>query len=93
MVDSEFLDYAGAELLLIGYIFAPSPLYSERSRTDCAVIRVSNDVEEDLGEMGAELKRLERLDAKKLSENKLFSELKMKRSEHPAEPLVQGTFK
>jgi len=72
VVDPEFLDYTGAELLLIG---------------------VSNDVEQDLGEMGAELKKLERLDAKKLSENKLFKELHMNKSEHPSEPLTSGAFK
>ncbi len=44
------------------------------------------------GDIGAELKRIERIDAKQLSENKLFSELKMSKKEHHTAPLVSGTF-
>lgn len=51
------------------------------------LVGVSKNVHEDLGEEGDELKEVERLDAKALTENKLFQELKMSRKEHPAQAL------
>jgi hypothetical protein len=50
-------------------------------------IGVSRDLKEDLGEEGRELEAAEQADAKSLSENKLFQELKMHRTDHPAQPL------
>jgi len=67
----DFLNYDGAELLLLG---------------------ASKDVEEDLGEAGAELKELEKNDARKLSDEKLFKELHMSKKVHPAESIKTGDF-
>ena len=51
------------------------------------LIGASANVREDLGDEGKELEITEQLDAKAITESKLFQELKMHHKNHPAQAL------
>ncbi len=58
------------------------------------VIGESNNLQQELGTtLGDYIEELERVDEQKLSDEKLFLELRMNRSEHPVEPLLTGKWK
>jgi len=57
------------------------------------VIGASSDLKEELGEVGEYLEELEKLDAKKITSDKLWNELRLNKSKHPSEPLVKGKWK
>jgi len=57
------------------------------------LIGAAEDVVEELGKTGEEIEELEKMDAKRLSDDKLFQELHMTKKEHPPEPLLTGEWK
>jgi len=57
------------------------------------LIGAAEDVVEELGKTGEEIEEFEKMDIKRLSDNKLFEELHMTKKEHPPEPLLKGKWK
>jgi len=57
------------------------------------LIGASADVVKDLGKEGEELEEFEKIDEKRLTDDKLFKELHLTKAEHPPEPLLEGTWK
>lgn len=57
------------------------------------LIGASDDLVEEFGEIGEEIEELEKMDVKRMTENRLFEELHLKRKENPPQPLLQGTWK
>jgi len=56
-------------------------------RTQLLLIGASKDVAKEFGEVGKLLERMEQLDEKRLTDDKLFKELHMSKHEHPPQPL------
>jgi len=61
--------------------------------TQLLFIGITEDITKELGEIGKELERMEKIDEKRLTDDKLFKELHMNKSEHPPEPLIKGEWK
>jgi hypothetical protein len=56
-------------------------------------IGASADLKAEFGETGEYIEQLEKIDAKKLTSDKLWKELHMSKAEHPPEPLLKGKWK
>jgi len=57
------------------------------------LIGAAEDVVKDLGKEGEELEEFEKIDEKRLTDDKLFKELHLTKAEHPPQPLLEGTWK
>lgn len=56
-------------------------------KTQLLLIGASHDVAKEFGEVGQLLERMEKLEEKQLTDDKLFKELHMSKKEHPPQPL------
>jgi hypothetical protein len=72
---------------------AAKPDFLNHENVELLLIGAAKDVEDELGEEGEELKQFAQKDSRKLSNEKLFKELRMKPEVHPAEPLTTGEWK
>jgi len=57
------------------------------------LIGASEDIVEELGETGEYLEELEKIDAARISDDKLFQELHLDKKKFPSEPLLKGEWK
>jgi hypothetical protein len=57
------------------------------------IIGATEAITDELGKAGEELEELEKMEMKRLDDEKLFNELRMNKAEHPAEPLIKGEWK
>jgi hypothetical protein len=62
-------------------------------RAQLLLIGASSDVVKDLGKEGEQLEEFEKLDEKRLTDDKLFKELHLTKKDHPPQPLLKGTWK
>jgi len=69
------------------------PQHLNYSGSEFIIIGASNDLKEELGETGEYIENLEKIDSWKITSDKLWRELKLKKAEHPTEPLIQGKWK
>jgi hypothetical protein len=57
------------------------------------LIGAAEDIVEELGETGEYIEELEKIDAKRISDDKLFQELHLDKKKHSPVPLLQGLWK
>jgi len=62
-------------------------------KVELLLIGASEDVVKEFGEVGEVLEQMEKLDEKRLTDEKLFQELHLNKKEHPPEPLLKGEWK
>jgi len=61
--------------------------------SEFVIVGTSDDLKSDLGSTGKYIEDLEKLDASKITDEKLWNELKLDKAKHPAEPLLKGQWK
>jgi len=74
--------------------FAPAyPPLLDQDGAELLFIGASDDLKAELGETGEFLEELEEVDAKKLTNEKLWKELHLKKAEHPGDAILRGKWK
>jgi hypothetical protein len=69
------------------------PTLLDYEGTEILFISASDDLKEEFGEVGEYIEELEHVDAKKVTSDKLWKELHIKKTDFPAEPLLQNEWK
>jgi len=77
---------------LIKYASA-TPELLDFEGTEVVLVGTSDDLKADLGKTGEYIEELERVDVKKITDEKLWNELKLDKAKHPSEPLLKGQWK
>ena len=57
------------------------------------LIGASDDLVQEFGKVGEKIEEIEQMDAQKISDNRIFEELHLKKKENPPQPLLEGTWK
>jgi len=74
--------------------FTPAfPALLDYEGAEMLFIGVSDDVKVELGEAGEYLEELQHIDARKITDEKLWKELHLRKSDHPSAPLLKGKWK
>jgi len=68
------------------------PALLDYEGAEIILIGASDDLVAELGEVGEEVERYSELDAKRLTDDKLYKELHLNIKDHPIEPLRDGTW-
>jgi len=69
------------------------PTLLDHEGCEILFIGASCDLKAEFGDTGEYIEELEKIDASHITNDKLWTELRMSKSEHPSEPLLKGQWK
>jgi len=67
-----------------------TPELLDFSGTELLLIGASDDLKSEFGNVGEYIEELEKIDAKKVTNESLWNELHLSKAEHPSQPLLKG---
>lgn len=68
------------------------PTFLDYPGAEILIMSASDDLKDEFGKVGIQLEDDEKFEAETLSSDAVFKELHMNKKEHPAKPLLSGTW-